>query len=606
MRSHLITTVLRERSETMREYIDICETFDVRIEEDKLKFFACERNDHHLSDDQFLKLSIVKQHERSVVNYLNHPPIEYSEVIGVDIETTSLNFRTGEIRLIALYSEGRQIVTENLGTVKSILADPKILKVFHNCLFDVPFLEFNGYAVETFTDTMVMAQIIENNSKMISLDNLARLYLGFGLNKQYQHASNWEGDLTGDHYRYCLEDARVAFELYGVLFNKIVQSYLFPTYRREVEALPAVVELTINGIYLDFDNWSQRLRGIEKEVTVEKQRLEELLKCSNIDSYAQLKNALNENGIALTRTDEKTLNNYTGKYPILLDLLAYRKLKKVISSYGEKIKVFLGDDGRVRSQWQLVGTKTSRMTASKPSLQSMPKDMRSFFKASEGCTFIIGDYSTIELRILAEIAKIPALIGALNEGVDLHKHTASIVFNSNLITPEQRQIGKAINFGIVYGLTPYGLANQINSIQKSKISEEDARVFLETYFNRYPELKSYQDKLKSSTYIETLGGRYWCVENGLNLMSDNQRLNFAIQASCAEGLKEALALIMMKKRSDWRLVNCVHDEVVIEVPYPDRNEARQFLERQMISGMETLVRSVSINVETKISNNWIK
>lgn len=112
--------------------------------------------------------------------------------------------------------------------------------------------------------------------------------------------------------------------------------------------------------------------------------------------------------------------------------------------------------------------------------------------------------------------------------------------------------------------------------------------------------------MKSSTYIETLGGRYWCVENGLNLMSDNQRLNFAIQASCAEGLKEALALIMMKKRSDWRLVNCVHDEVVIEVPYPDRNEARQFLERQMISGMETLVRSVSINVETKISNNWIK
>ena len=590
----------------MREYTDICKTFDVCIEEAKLKFSARGRDDQHLSDDQFLKLSIVKQHERSIINYLNQPPIKNKEVIGVDIETTSLNFRTGEIRLIALYSEGRQIVTEDLDTVKSILADPKILKVFHNCLFDVPFLEFNGYTVENFTDTMIMAQIIENNAKMVSLGSLAQLYLGVQLNKEYQHASNWKGSLTEGHYHYCLEDARVTFVLYQILFNKIVEMYLFPTYRREVKALPAVVELTINGITLDFSKWNQRLRVITKEVQLEKLRLESQLECKNIDSHIQLKKALNENGITLSQTDEKTLSNYTGKYPLLLDLLAYRKLKKVITSYGEKMKVFLGDDGRVRSQWQLVGTKTSRMTASKPSLQSMPKEVRPFFKASEGCTFIIGDYSTIELRILAEIAKIPALIEALNEGVDLHKHTASIVFNSNLITSEQRQIGKAINFGIVYGLTPYGLANQINSIQKNKISEEEAKVFLETYFNRYPELKSYQDKLKSSTYIETLGGRYWCEENGLNLMSDNQRLNFAIQASCAEGLKEALALIMMKKRSDWRLVNCVHDEVVIEVPYSDRNEARQFLEQQMISGMETLVRSVSINVETKISNNWIK
>ncbi|MEO3112161.1 DNA polymerase, partial [Turicibacter sanguinis] len=156
-----------------------------------------------------------------------------------------------------------------------------------------------------------------------------------------------------------------------------------------------------------------------------------------------------------------------------------------------------------------------------------------------------------------EIAKIPDLIEALNQGVDLHSNTASIVFNSNLITPEQRQIAKAINFGIVYGLTPYGLANKINSAQENKISEEDAKGFLEAYLNRYPELKTYQDKLKTGTYIETLGGRYWSNENGLNLLSDNQRLNFAIQASCAEGLKEALALIMAGKRSNWRLVNSI-------------------------------------------------
>ena len=590
----------------MKEYIDICKAFDVSVRDRKLSFSSKGSDSRYLDEDQFLKLSVVKQHERSILNYLNQPPVEYMEIIGVDIETTSLNFRTGEIRLIALYSEGRQIVTEDLDTVKSILADPNILKVFHNCLFDVPFLEFNGYTVKNFTDTMIMVKIIENNLKMSSLASLAQQHLGIELNKGYQHSSNWEGRLTQDHYDYCLEDAKVTYELYQILFAKIIEMYLFPTYWREVKVLPAVVELKLNGIYLDFTAWNQCLRVIAKEVYLEKLRLEQQLKCSNIDSYVQLKNALNENGITLSKTDEKTLSNHMGKYSLLSDILAYRKLKKMTTSYGKNFKSFLCEDSRVRSDWDSIGTKTSRMTASKPNIQSIPKEMKAFFKASDGFSFIICDYSTIELRILAEIAKIPDLIEALNQGVDLHSNTASIVFNSNLITPEQRQIAKAINFGIVYGLTPYGLANKINSAQENKISEEDAKGFLEAYLNRYPELKTYQDKLKTGTYIETLGGRYWSNENGLNLLSDNQRLNFAIQASCAEGLKEALALIMAGKRSNWRLVNSIHDEIILEVPHSDCIEASRFLEQQMIRGMETLVRSVPIIVETKISNNWIK
>lgn len=590
----------------MKEYIDICQAFDVDLRDEKLRFSCKDSTKVHLSDEEFLKLSVVKQHERSVLKYLSAPPIEYKEIIGVDIETTSLNFRTGGIRLIALYSEGRQIVTEDLDTVKSILADHNILKVFHNCLFDVPFLEFNGYTVKNFTDTMIMVKIIENNPKLSSLASLAQQHLGIELNKGYQHSSNWEGSLTQDHYDYCLEDAKVTYELYQILFAKIIEMYLFPTYWREVKVLPAVVELKLNGIYLDFTAWNQCLRVIAKEVYLEKLRLEQQLKCSDIDSHVQLKKALNENGITLSKTDEKTLSNHMGKYPLLSDIMAYRKLKKMTTSYGKNFKSFLCEDSRVRSDWDSIGTKTSRMTASKPNIQSIPKEMKAFFKASDGFSFIICDYSTIELRILAEIAKIPDLIKALNQGVDLHSNTASIVFNSNLITPEQRQIAKAINFGIVYGLTPYGLANKINSAQENKISEEDAKGFLEAYLNRYPELKSYQDKLKTSTYIETLGGRYWSNENGLNLLSDNQRLNFAIQASCAEGLKEALALIMAGKRSNWRLVNSIHDEIILEVPHSDCIEASRFLEQQMIRGMETLVRSVPIIVETKISNNWIK
>ena len=590
----------------MKEYIDICKEFDVSVCNRKLSFSYKDNDRRHLNEEQFLKLSVVKRHERSILDYLNHPPVEYKEIIGVDIETTSLNFRTGKIRLIALYSEERKVVTEDLDAVKSILADPNILKVFHNCLFDVPFLEFSGYSVINFTDTMIMTEIIENNPKMSSLASLAQLHLGFEINKDYQHSSNWEGNLTSDHYDYCLQDARVTFELYHIFFAKIIEMYLFPTYRREVRALPAVVELMLNGIYIDFNKWVQRVHVIEEEVYHEKRRLEHMLKCSNIDSHVKLKNALNENGITLNGTDEKTLSNHMGKYPLLSDILAYRKLKKIITSYGEKFENFLDDDYRVRSNWNLIGTKTSRMTASKPNLQSIPKEMRSFFKASEGCSFVICDYSTIELRILAEITKIPGLIDALNQGIDLHTNTASIVFNSKRITPEQRQIAKAINFGIVYGLTPYGLANKINSAQKNKISEEDAKSFFKSYLDRYPELKNYQDKLKESIYIETLGGRYWSHDNGLDLLTDNQRLNFAIQASCAEGLKEALALIMERKNSSWRLVNSIHDEIILEVPNSDCTEASQFLERQMTLGMETLVKSVPIIVETKISNTWIK
>lgn len=572
----------------------------------KLFFSSKDNVKKDLTQEQFLKLSVVKRHERSIIHYLNHPPVEYKEIIGVDIETTSLNFRTGKIRLIALYSEEREVVTEDLDAVKSILANPNVLKVFHNCLFDVPFLEFSGYPVINFTDTMIMTEIIENSPKMSSLASLTQLHLGFEINKDYQHSSNWEGDLSNAHYDYCLQDARATFELYHIFFAKIIEMYLFPTYRREIRALPAVVELKLNGIYFDFNKWNQRLRIIEKEVYYEKRRLEHMLKCSNIDSPIKLKNALDKNGITLDRTDEKTLSNHLGQYPLLSDILLYRKLKKIITSYGEKFEKFLGDDFRVRSDWNLIGTRTSRMTASKPNLQSIPKEMKSFFKSSEGYSFVICDYSTIELRILAEIAKIPGLVEALNKGIDLHKNTASIIFNSKRITAEQRQVAKAINFGIVYGLTPYGLANKINSAQKNKISEEDAENFFKSYLNRYLELKKYQDQLKVSTYIETLGGRYWSHDNGLDLLTDNQKLNFAIQASCAEGLKEALALIMERKNSSWRLVNSIHDEIVLEVPNSDCTEACQFLEQQMILGMKKLVKSVPIIVESKISNTWIK
>ncbi|WP_347477320.1 DNA polymerase [Turicibacter sanguinis] len=590
----------------MKEFFELEKDFDFSLKEGMLIPTLKSQANRLLSNEEISCFSALKRYSTSVKEYLKDPPREVKEVVGIDIETTGLNVQKDQIRLIAIYSDSYEIVTEYLESIRTILEDPKILKVFHNASFDVSFLEFNNYSVVNYTDTMIMQQILMNNRELQSLVKLAKDYLGIQLDKSLQHSKHWNGEITDAHRKYCLQDAKITFQLYRVMFAEILNNYLFPTYRREISALPAIIEMKLNGIHVDMEGWEKQLALISKDVAELKLELEKTLECSNLNSNSQLLLSLKNLGVPLYNVKEKHLASFTGSFPIVERVLMYKKKQKIVSAYGNRLNGFVNDDNRLHGEWSLIGTQTFRMSCSKPNLQGLPKELRPYIKPKENHVFVIADYSTIEMRVLAEIANVSPLIDLLNAGEDLHTSTAKAVFKDQVIDHVKRQVGKELNFGLIYGLTPYGLANRINSLQDMKVDENEAEKFMDAYFEKFPEVKSYQRQQLSSDIITTLGGRYWENRNGLLELKPRQRFNYAIQASSAEGLKETLSLVIKNKKREWMLIAAIHDELILEVPIESANEAKCFLEQQMIEGMRKIIKKVPVVVDSKIVNTWVK
>ena len=590
----------------MKEFFELQNDFNFKLEGDKLIPTFKNQNQQTLTSDQVDNFTTVKKYSTSVKAYLNNPPQEYSKIVGVDIETTGLDCFKDSIRLIAVYGDDFSYVGDKLQEVEDILSDSTVLKVFHNALFDVSFLKVAGIEVKNYSDTIVMAKIISNSAVFDSLEYLAKKYLNLELDKELQHSGNWQAELTQEHHDYCLKDAEVTLKLFRVLYDLIVERYLFPTYRTEISALPSLIELQTNGMMLD----KSELRAYLEKLRVQHQELQERLEiqlaCENLNSPPQLLKSLQNLGVPIDNVEEKTLKKQSGMFPIVKELVRYKKLTKVLTTYGKNLLLLIKTDNRVRGNWNLIGTATSRMTCKGPNFQGIPKEIKGFFHATPGHVFVIVDYSTVELRILAEISGCKKLIDAFNQGLDLHYETAKTVLGKEGISDDERQIGKVINFGLIYGLTAYGLMNEINQIPGFNINKEEAQNFIDMYFMNYKGVAKYKNQQLKSPMVTTLGGRYWDSSNGLKLLKDNQRLNYAIQASCAEGLKESLALLMMEKKDTWRLVGAIHDELICEVPEEDAEYAKSVIEKIMINGMRKLVKQVPIEVESHVSKVWTK
>lgn len=590
----------------MKEFFELQNDFNFKLEGDKLIPTFKNQNQQTLTSGQVDNFTTVKKYSTSVKAYLNNPPQEYSKIVGVDVETTELDCFKDRIRLIAVYGDDFSYVGDKLQEVEDILSDSTVLKVFHNALFDVSFLKVAGIEVKNYSDTIVMAKIISNSAVFDSLEYLAKKYLNLELDKELQHSGNWQAELTQEHHDYCLKDAEVTLKLFRVLYDLIVERYLFPTYRTEISALPSLIELQTNGMMLDKSELRAYLEKLRVQHQELKERLEIQLACENLNSPPQLLKSLQNLGVPIDNVEEKTLKKQSGMFPIVKELVQYKKLTKVLTTYGEKLLSLIETDNRVRGNWNLIGTATSRMTCKGPNFQGIPKEIKGFFHANPGHVFVIVDYSTVELRILAEISGCKKLIDAFNQGLDLHYETAKTVLGKEGISDDERQIGKVINFGLIYGLTAYGLMNEINQIPGFNINKEEAQNFIDMYFMNYKGVAKYKNQQLKSPMVTTLGGRYWDSSNGLKLLKDNQRLNYAIQASCAEGLKESLALLMMEKKDTWRLVGAIHDELICEVPEEDAEYAKSVIEKIMINGMQKLVKQVPIEVESHVSKVWTK
>ena len=448
-----------------------------------------------------------------------------------------------------------------------------------------------------------MAQVL--GEEKLSLKGLTKKYLGVDKDKSVQHSDNWQEEITQEHIDYAVKDVEYTRALYYKLQDLLISKKLLMTYERERRALPAVVMLENNGIKMEFGKWNIRLDDDRKLSQELESTIRNLLNNSqlNLNSPKQLVESIAGYGIKLHSTSDDELAKYSDEHEVIKLLRKYRKLQTKIKTYGEKLKSFIDDDGRIRADWRLIGAKSGRMSCNNPPLQAMPGSSREFFIAEKGHKLVCADYSQVELRVLASISGDENLINYFKNSVDLHTGTASLVFKKAIeeVTKEERQVAKSLNFGIVYGITAYGIQKNLRR-SGLEVTLEEAEDYRLEFLRVYPKVRELQDSLLRADYIRSLGGRRW---QGSNL-SMTQRLNLPIQGSAAEGLKEALALLVERLKDSWKLVAVVHDEILLEVPEYESEEAKNILESCMIEGMKTIVEDIPIIIDSSISNNWCK
>jgi DNA polymerase I-like protein with 3'-5' exonuclease and polymerase domains len=535
-----------------------------------------------------------------------------SGVIAVDIETTGLDSLKEDIRLVSCASGNSRHVFSSPEPIRHILADSSIFKVFHNAAFDVCFLAAKGYEVNNYACTMVMAQILDNNGGSHKLKDLVKHHLRRDIDKTYQDPRVWKAEITEAHREYAITDALVTYDLYHILKQRMVEQNLQSVCDREMRALPSVIRLQSDGFYFDCESWSSDLsERIHAKESLESEIKASLVSDINLASPAQLLACLKNRGFAdLKDTSDNTLalieDTIPKMQPVIKKLRDWRELNKLVTTYGQTLLDAVDGDGRIHPNFRLIGTVTGRMSCNGPNLQQVPPELKKYFKAPKGRKLVIADYSQIELRVAAELSRDKVMIEALHAGEDLHTKTAKLVLRKAEILKEERQLAKGINFGLVYGMSAFGLHRTLKTGYGIDISNAESEQFRNRFLESYPGIRRWHEGQVSRHKISSCGGRSWKDLPQPMKAGWRHRLNYPVQATGAEGLKEALALLIESLPDEWKLVNVVHDEIVLEVPEAEADRAADLVRKCMIDGMKRLLESVPVDVTVTIADAWAK
>ena len=571
-------------------------------------------------------------------------------VIGLDTETTDLDPYTSRLRLIQLatpsmvhvvdldafanssHSELRLL--EALEPLRRLLSAARPIKIAHNAKFDAKFLKHNlGTDLGGLFDTLLASQLVGAGDieERHGLDTVASRYLNQTVDKS-ERLSNWNFELSEAQLEYAARDAAVLLPLREILIERLKSDSLIKCAQLEFECVVPVADIELAGFYMHKDRWLEQLAIVEKRRTELAEELqvalaEESMQGSlfggpqrddiNLDSHQQLTNALQRLGIPMPESTRNwKLQPLAAQYPIIATLLEYRTVQKALTSYGENMIGLINPaTGRLHADFRQIGAPTGRFACTNPNIQQVPHAVeyrRCFSGHPAGRKLVIADYSQIELRILAEFSGDRGFIDAFNSGADLHKVTAAQVFNVSLdqVTKDQRDFAKRLNFGVVYGI-----GAQRFSIMTG-LGVPEAENVLRKYFSTYRGLDTYlrdaANRAVSERQARTASGRlvrFRYDENDRQQISMTQRngKNTPIQGTSADILKRALRLLSDELRTtNAKIVNIIHDEIVVEVDADQAEEIARKVEGAMCAAGEEYLETVPVKVETETAEEWIK
>jgi DNA polymerase I-like protein with 3'-5' exonuclease and polymerase domains len=548
-------------------------------------------------------------------------------LVAVDCETTGLDPRRDRLRLLSL-----SCVTVDGGTfvylVDCFAVDPSPLRkaltskelVLHHAAFDLAFLARLGFTpTGTIHDTLLMARLLEAGGPHFhhcSLADCCGRYLNRPLDKTEQR-SDWSRSLTTDQLIYAARDVEVLVPLYQHLHAKLAKAKLEEVLRIEERAVPAFVWLAGAGVPFNGSAWDALAEEARQEAESLATRLDEAAPVQNgylgiggswdWDSPHQVKAAFAAIGISLESTDDDHLAAVN--HPVAELLRQYRAAQKRWSTYGTDWSRYAAADGRIYPHWNQLGSVAGRTSCSEPNLQQVPRDprYRRCFRAPAGRVLIKADYSQLQLRIAAKIANEQKMLEAYACGEDLHTLTARQLTGKRDVGKADRQLAKAVNFGLLFGLGAKGLRAYAKSNYGLDLSEEEAARYRAAFFNAYPGLASWHRREGQSRKREcrTLAGRRRLLDEKTPY---THRLNSPVQGTEADGMKLALALLWERRCEAPSAVPVllVHDELVIECDEAEAEVAAPWLQTAMIDGMAPFLDPVPIQVEVKVAQTWGK
>lgn len=522
-----------------------------------------------------------------------------------EIEAVGIYGTDGSHALLSLKDEHR---AENIETLRGLLENPDIEKIGHNLKYDIEMLSQVGIGVKGKMFDIMLAHYVLQPELSHTTDYLADIYIGREVSKE-----------------------ELAFTLKEPLLKALKeegQDKLFLDI--EMPLVSVLSKMESNGVRIDSD----ALRASSVSMTETLERLErEIQECAgfefNVNSPKQIGEALFEKLKIAEKakktkggqyvTSEEVLEGYKGKHPVIAKILEYRGVKKLLSTYIDALpKLVNQKTGRIHTSFNQAVTATGRLSSSNPNLQNIPvreaqgREIRKVFIPDDGCIFFSADYSQIELRLMAHLSGDNNMIEAFNSGQDIHAATAAKIYKVAIeeVTPEMRRRAKTANFGIIYGISAFGLSQRLD------ISRQEAKELIDGYFSTYPEVRAFMDesiaKAKENGYVETIFGRkrYLSDINSSNSIvrgfAERNAINAPIQGSAADLMK--IAMIRVYNECERlglksKMILQVHDELNFSV-FPDELETLKRVVVEAMQGVASL--KVPLIADCGTGANWVE
>jgi DNA polymerase-1 len=629
-----------------------------KLPEEKVNTNTIEINEEKTSDSVLEKSKYISITNMKALELLMKDIYDLGYFV-FDLETDSLNVIDANLIGVAIClsvkrsyyiplahkDEDGKIIEEQidfkeaLKQLNNILSNSSLIKIGHNIKYDIAVLKRYKIDVVSFEDTMLMSYINDAGNHRHGMDELAKVHFNRDTIKFKDVVGTGKSQITFDYVEiekaieYAAEDAEITFKLYLLLKKKLSEEKNISAYNYlEKPLVASILEMEINGIKINTEYLQSLSSEFEKKINSLEKTIFKLCGVEfNIGSPKQLGDVL-FNKLNLTPPKKTKTGEFSTGIEVLEDLafegnkvaedlITWRQLSKLKNTYTEALQTHINKTTqRIHTSYAMASTNTGRLSSSDPNLQNIPirstegRLIRKAFIAEKGYKILSADYSQVELRVLAHIAKIEPLIAAFKNGEDIHALTASEIFSTDIkkITPDLRRRAKAVNFGIIYGISAFGLAKQLS------ISNHEANNFIKKYFDKFPGIKKYMEDTKAlcreQGYVETLCGRKCFFPKikdknfAYRSFQERAAINAPIQGTAADIIKRAMIKIYEKNISnnnDCKMLLQVHDELIFEVKESKLEKYQALIRQEMENALHPLISlDVPLLVESSFGDNW--